>query len=413
MLSGTRRALRIGIIAAAALFGVAGSAAAQFPNVAGGDFDIGDYLGSLEGNTARLIGRAGFGTERGRFVIINGVSDAADVDRDGFTGPPNPLVGFTTLRVQDTTNFVNVADPNRTPIDKRNFVLVDFLNPLPPGANNIVAFLVNIPEGTSAGRYRGRIEIQDATLGPFVPAGGSGEALRTDGFFIEIEVLPNSGIGIVQADTAAELDSLVLRGRPGQTVSRPVRLANRGNVGLENVRLEATDLISTSGTGLRIRREQITFSPEVVSAVAFGDTARITVFVRIPIGILAGSYQGELIAQGDNVPAVRVPFTVIVTTPGDIVFENNPVFGRQGDNAVIIFNADEGTTWKLRIFDMMALTVFGDQNTVFITDKAVRYTWPLVNGVGEQVASGMYYVIVEAVQDHRRRQIRGKLMVIR
>ena len=46
-------------------------------------------------------------------------------------------------------------------------------------------------------------------------------------------------------------------------------------------------------------------------------------------------------------------------------------------------------------------------------DEAVRTTWSLVNGVGEAVAGGMYYVVVNAQQCGSRRQLRGKLMVIR
>jgi hypothetical protein len=152
---------------------------------------------------------------------------------------------------------------------------------------------------------------------------------------------------------------------------------------------------------------------------------RVEVTVRIPPGLLAGTYRGELIAQGDDVDAIRVPFSVIVTTPGDIVFETNPVIGRAGDLAVIIFNADPGSNWELAIFDMMATTTFRTSGTVFggtpgdppipgfEGDQAIRYTWPLVNGRGENVAGGMYYVVINAVQDGEERQLRGKLMVIR
>jgi hypothetical protein len=114
-----------------------------------------------------------------------------------------------------------------------------------------------------------------------------------------------------------------------------------------------------------------------------------------------------------------IPLTVIVTTPGDIVFENNPVVGREGDNAVVIFNADAGSTWQLMIFDMVGLSTFYATGTVFAGgstftgDEAVRYTWPLVNGRGENVAGGMYYVVVTAIQEGQERQLRGKLMVIR
>ena len=413
---------RLKRLAAASLFAVAAllspalvqDAAAQ--TVTGGDFDICDYCGTLEGNTARLRGRAGFGTNDGIFVLNNATSVDQDVDLDGFT----PGFNFTNLFVADTTDFLNVADPERS-IGVQNFVLVDFLNPLNSGFQNQVRFLVNIPPGTPAGIYRGVITIRDSVA--VVGANPNGEALRVDQFFLEIEVLADRALGLVQADTAAELDSLVLRGRPGQTVSGVVRVANTGNVEVTNARLEATDLVATSGTGLRIRREQISFSPTLITAVGLGDTSRVVVTVRIPLGILAGSYSGELILQAEGVESRRVPLTVIVTTPGDIVFENNPVFGRNGDNATIIFNADPNTRWVMRIFDMQAIVAFRAEDVVFAGtptgpgsipgDQAVRYTWNLKNNRGENVAAGMYLVVIEATQAGERRQLRSKLMVIR
>lgn len=387
--------------------------------VAGGEFDICDYCGSLVGNTARLQGRPGFGTNNGLFVLINANTDPQDVDRDGYT----PGFNFTNLVVSDTADFVNVANPGQV-IQKRNLVISDFLNPLNSGFQNRVNFYVNVPEGTAAGLYRGNFIVRDAV----VPIGqnANGEALRIDFVTVEIEVLPISEIELLEADTARRADSLVLRGRAGQTVSGVLRIANLGNIELRDARLESTDLIATSGTGLRIRRERITFSPTSFTSVGFGDTARVVITVRIPPGLLAGSYRGELIAQAQGVDEVRIPFTVIVTTPGEIVFETNPVVGRAGDLAVIIFNADPGTRWELAIFDMMATTTFRTSGIVFEGrpatqpgepvfegDRAVRYTWPMVNGRGENVAGGMYYVVINAVQDGEERQLRGKLMVIR
>lgn len=386
--------------------------------VSGGDFDICDYCGSLRGNRAIIRGRPGFGTERAVFVLVNASIPEQDVDNDGYT----PGVNFTNLIVSDTTNFVNIEDPARI-ITKNNIVFADFLNPLNNGFQNGVTFFVNVPNATPAGTYRGRFTIRDAVLQ--IGINPNGEALRVDGVDVEIEVIRQSDFALVQADTAAALDSLVLRGRAGQTVSGVVRVANLGNVPLSNVRLESTDLIATSGTGLRIRRERISFTPVSVTSIDIGDSARVQVTVRIPSGLLAGSYRGELIAQGDNVEPIRIPFTVIVTTPGDIVFETNPVIGRAGDLAVIIFNADPGSNWELAIFDMMATTTFRTSGSVFEGtpgtgggpgvegDQAVRYTWPLVNGRGENVAGGMYYVVINAVQNGEQRQLRGKLMVIR
>ena len=295
--------------------------------------------------------------------------------------------------------------------------LADALLPLFSGSSLPVTFLVDIPDGTRAGLYRGRVAFDDLVNTP--GRNPIGKPLRTDAFEIEIEVLANRGLGLVQADTALALDSLTLRGRAGQTVSGVVRIANLGNVDLQNARIESTDLIATSGTGLRIPANRITFSPASLATIGVGDTSRVVVTVRIPSGILAGAYRGDLIVQADEVTERRVPLTVIVTTPGDIVFENNPVVGREGDNAVVIFNADAGSTWQLMVFDMMGLSTFRASGTVFAGntdfqgDEAVRYTWPLVNGRGENVAGGMYYVVVTAIQGGEERQLRGKLMVIR
>ena len=379
---------------------------AQAQVVPGGDFDICDYCGTLRSNTAFIRGRVGFGTDRGRFVLMNAVNQSQDVDNDGYT----PGVNFSNLAVTDTSDFVNAADPDIV-ISRTNFVLAEFPNPLINGFSNGVEFYVNIPNGTPAGIYQGRFDVTD-TVNIFA-SNPNGETIRADFVLVEIEVLPASGIGLVRGDSAAELDSLVLRGRAGQTVSGVVRVANLGNIDLDNVRIDVTDLIATSGTGLRIRRERISFTPAQLTSIARADTARITVTVRIPTGLLAGSYRGELIVQGDNVAPITVPITVIVETPGEIVFETNPVVTRAGDRAVVIFNADPGTNWELRIFDMMALTVYGANGTVFSADQAVRFTWPLVNGRGENVAGGMYQVIINATQDGERRQLRGKLMVIR
>jgi hypothetical protein len=388
---------------------VARVAAQVVPN---GDFDICDYCESLEGNKVRVTGRAGFGTNRAIVRLINAAVEEDDVDQDGYA----PGIDFNNLRVSDTTDFISVDDPARV-IPRSRFVLADALLPLLSGSSLPVTFLVDIPDGTRAGLYRGRIAFDDLVNVP--GRNPIGKPIRTDAFEIEIEVLPNRGLGLVQADTAAQLDSLTLRGRAGQTVNGVVRIANLGNVDLQNATIEATDLVATSGTGLRIPSTRISFSPSNLATIGVGDTARVVVTVRIPSGILAGAYRGDLIVQADQVEARRIPLTVIVTTPGDIVFENNPVVGREGDNAVVIFNADAGSTWQLMIFDMLGLSTFRATGTVFEGgsgfpgDEAVRYTWPLVNGRGENVAGGMYYVVVTAVQEGRERQLRGKLMVIR
>jgi hypothetical protein len=415
---GAIRGLRPILLASlVAAVGVLTPVAGRAQVITGGDFDICDFCGSLRSNTMFLRGRAGFGTNFGEFVLWNGPTAEYDVDGDGF----DPAgIDFTDLIVAQISPFVNVRDPSNV-IAPGNFVLADFLNPLRSGAQNAVDISVNIPNGTPAGIYRGIIQIRDTVKAGSINA--NGELLRVDQFEIEIEVVPSFGIGLVQGDVALELDSLVLRGRPGQTVSEVARITNLGNSPLTNVRIDATDLVAASGTGLRIRSERISITPAQIATIGIGDTSRVVVTVRIPIGILAGAYRGELIFQADEVGEQRIPLTVIVTTPGGIVFLNNPVFGLQDDRAVIIFNADPGSRWILRIFDMQAIGTFADEGTVFaggtvddVTvagDEAVRYTWNLRNGRGEQVAAGMYYVVIEVTQGGQRRQLRDKLMVIR
>ncbi len=408
------RALSIALLA----LGIASAASAQV--VVGGDFDICDYCGTLRGNTAFLTGRASFGTNRGVFILVNAVDAANDVDHDGYTPPPG--VSFNNLAVVDTQDFVNLANPSRF-IRRTNLVLASFLSPLNPGAQKNVSFYVNIPSGTPAGHYQGRITIQDRVIPLGVNA--NGEALRVDSFIIDIDVVENNGFGLVQSDTAKRLDSLTISGRPGQSASGVVRVANLGNIDLANARFDATDLVATSGTGLRITTDRISFSPAQLTRLAIGDTQRVTVTVRIPIGLLAGPYRGDLVVQAANAASVRIPLTVIVTGAGDIVYETNPVRGRSGDLGVIIFNADAGTSWEMAIFDMLGVTTFKANGVVFTGtpgsgstlpvpgDQAVRFVWNLTNGVNESVAGGMYFVVVNATQDGKRRQMRSKLMVIR
>jgi hypothetical protein len=411
---------RRAVLAIAAAAGLALARPADSQVVAGGDFDICDFCGAVQANRVSLVGRAGFGTNRGTFVLINAATADQDVDRDGYT----PGVNFNGLVVSDTTDFVNLADPAQV-ILRTNLVIADFLNPLNNGFQNVVNFYVNVPPGTPAGRYEGRFTVSD-TLSAIV-LNPNGEALRVDAVDVIIEVLPDRGIGLAQADTALEATSLTLRGRPGQTVTGVFRVANLGNVDLQNVRFDINDLVATSGTGLRVRPQQVSFSPNVLTTVPVGDSTRVSVSVRIPAGLLAGTYTGRLLVQGDNIGSVQIPVNLIVTTPGDIVFETNPVYGNRDDNAVIIFNGDPGSAYQIRIFDMMGLAVFasapglvvfpGQTDTgggvIATPDQAVRFTWPLVNGRGESVAGGMYYVVVDVQQDGSRRQLRGKIMVIR
>jgi hypothetical protein len=390
--------------------------------VAGGDFDICDYCGSLSANTMHLRGRAGFGTNLGQFVLINAANDAQDVDRDGWTAGVN----FTNLFVQQVTDFTNVAQPSRT-IASTNFVLAEFLNPLNNGFQNVVSVSVNIPVGTPAGLYRGQVVIADSVNRPGLNA--NGEQLRLDVFFIEIEVVPTPSLQLLQADTTAPLDSLVIRGRAGERASGVARIANTGNTPLTDVRMSVSDLRLESAVNIVIPSTRITITPPSFSSLDIGDTVRATVTVDIPNGILGGRYRGTLTVQSANAPAIEVPVVLIVTSSRGILFENNPVRNSSGV-ARIAFNGDPGTDYHVAIFDMNGLMVFKTDGMVFAgvtaagapgtaenpatgADFAVAVPWPLVNERGEGVASGTYLVVVESIVNGQRQLARDKLIVIR
>lgn len=390
--------------------------------VIGGDFDICDYCGSLSANTMHLRGRPGFGTNLGTFVLINSANDAQDVDRDGWTAG----IDFTNLYVQQITDFANVAVPSRT-IASSNFVLAEFLNPLNNGFQNVVSVSVNIPAGTPAGTYRGRVTIADSVRTPGLNA--NGEQIRLDYFFIEIEVVPVPTAQLLQADTAANLDSLVIHGRAGERASGVARVANIGNTPLTNVTLSVSDLRLESAVNIVIPSSRITVSPPSFSSVGIGDTLRATVTVDIPNGVLGGRYRGTLTLQSAEAPAIEVPVVLIVTSSRGILFENNPVRNSSGV-ARIAFNGDPGTDYHVAVFDMNGLMVFTTDGTVFAgvtaagapgtaenpatgADFAVAVPWPLVNERGEGVASGTYLVVVESIVNGQRQLARDKLVVIR
>lgn len=405
--------LRASALVAAALLTGAGTLSAQGTTC---DLDIHDNVGDLVwGNTVHLTGRVGAGTNRGRFVISNGNTAETDYDRDGYSG----TCGFTSLYVRFRTPLINVDNP-ALGIPQENIVVTSLPRALPNGTQALVEVNVILPNGTPAGRYIGRITIEDSLFG--VRASPTNETLARDEILIEVVVQEDRGLALVNAESPDPLDSLVLRARAGQRTSGVLRVANAGNAALTDLRLSASDLRSESAVGLVIPSSNITFSPPSFSGLGFGDTIRVTVTVQVPRGILGGRYRGTLTVQAGGTPQQTIPLIVIVTSSRGIQFANNPV--REGV-ATIAFNGDPGTRYNVGIFDMSGLMVHIEQGTVFAgvggtvtnptsgADFAAAVLWPLTNDRGENVASGMYLVVVESIVNGKRQQARDRLMVIR
>ena len=388
------------------------------------DFDVADDIGRfMSGSTLRLTGRAGASSNRGEFVIVNADNVANDVDHDGYNAP-GPQCDMTSLFVPPELerNLINVANPSQA-IPFSNIILVNLPHVLPNGTEAAVEAFVELPQGTAAGRYIGEIQLRDSIYG--VRLGPTNEIMARDRIYIEVTVVEDRGFSIVDPDSAALLDSVVVRGRAGQRASGVFRVANAGNVSLSDVRITSTDLRSESAVGIIIPAQNVTFTPASLSAIQFGDTARIVVTVQIPRGILGGRYRGTIIVQGEGTPPQQIPLIVIVTSSRGILFGNNPVREINGDIANIAFNGDPGTEWRLTIYDMAGLVTYKTSGRVFAgaalpggttlvgADFAVNVIWPLRNNRGEGVASGMYLVVVESIVSGQRQLAQDKLMVIR
>ena len=422
------RHLPIALLALAGMAVRPAPVAAQLPVAC--DFDIADNLGrATYGNTIHLSGTPGRGTSAaqatspGQFYLVNSNSPESDVDKDGYS----TACTFRSIYVASKVNLINVANPALA-IPGQNIIITKLPDSLATGASAQVNVQVEIPGGTVAGTYIGQIEIRDRQI--LTQLNASGDVLNVDVINVEVTVLPERQLGLVNPDRPEQLDSLVLRARAGQTASGVIRVANLGNAAQGDVRLTASDLRSESAVGLVIPRENISFADPGFANIGVGDTARVTVNVRVPRGILGGRYRGTLTVQGSEADAVTIPLIVIVTSSRGILFANNPIRGALGDIGQIAFNGDPGTEWQLAIFDMMGLVVYRTSGTVFAglgangqtgtaqqpelgADFAVNVLWNLTNGRGEPVASGMYLVVVQSFVNGQRQLARDRLMVIR
>ena len=383
------------------------------------DFDIADELGRFTyGNTVHLEGRRQASTNTGSFYLINSNTAESDVDKDGYS----TSCTFPDLYIASRTNLINTENPALA-IPGENIVITNLPHTLASGERAEVLVSVEVPRGTAAGTYIGQVEIRDNTV--FAVLGPTRDVLNVDVINVQVHVAEDREFTIIDADSAAVLDSLVIRGRAGQRASGALRIANSGNVNLADMRIQATDLRSESAVGLVIPAENVTFSPSSLAALANGDTSRIVVTVQIPRGILGGRYRGSIRVQGTGTAPQQIPLIVIVTSTRGILFGNNPVREINGDVANIAFNGDPGTQWKLAIYDMAGLVTYKTSGTVFAgstpvggttpvgADFAVNVIWPLRNGRGEPVASGMYLVVVESLVENKRQLAQDKLMVIR
>lgn len=395
-----------------------------------GDLAILDDQGfAVYGSTIHLVGPPGAGTN----TTVGQLASFILANLDSAATPPSNITNFqfrnctyNNLFVTLRTNLINVDNPALA-IPAQNVIVTNLPRVLPSNEHASVTVSVIIPEGTRAGRYIGSFAVRDSLAG--ISATQLGEIVGQDQIDVEVIVSEQPSLAVVNADIAARLDSLVVQGRAGERTSGTLRVANTGNVPLSNVQVTASDLRSESAVGIVIPAQDITISTANFSSIAVADSQRVTVTVNIPPGVLGGRYRGTLFVQGQGATPQTIPLVVIVTSSRGIVFENNPVRNTNGV-ARIAFNGDPGTDYKVGIFDMNGLLVYTTNGTVFAgltptgtpgtvqnpapgADFAVNVTWPLVNGRGQGMASGVYLVVVESIVNGQRQLARDKIIVIR
>jgi hypothetical protein len=393
------------------------------------DFDVDPNVGRLmSGGVLHLSGAPGSPSVGGQFLLINGNTAETDVRHDGFASPGTCNFQNIYLPVNLRTPLVNV-DNSSLAIPPENVIVTNLPHTLASGTSAFVDVYVAIPPGTPAGRYLGQFQVRDSVILAQSAGNNNNNDLNAEVVSVEVTVSEVDAFTVVNADTAAVLDSLVIRGPAGGRVSGVIRVANVGNVPLSNAGVSVSDLRSESAVGIVIPSQDITINPASLAAVILNDSARATITVNIPRGILGGRYRGSILVQANGAPAVQVPLIVIVTSSRGIAFENNPVRNANGV-ARIAFNGDPGTDYQVGIFDMNGLLVYTTKGTVFAgldstgtpgtsqnpapgADFAVSVTWPLQNGRGEGAASGTYLVVVESTVNGQRQLARDQLIVIR
>src|SRR5580765_1484530 len=202
------------------------------------DFDVADDLGhQFWGSAAHVAGRAGGSSELADFLLINADKAEMDVDHDGYT---QTGCGYNNIFIPSAlrTNLVNIANA-AIAIPAANVVVTNLPQSLPAGTTARVGVYVEIPVGTPAGRYTGNFQIRDAVRG--VALGPNNEVLGVDIVYIDLTVLPDLSFSIISSDSAAPLDSLLIRARAGATGSSVFRVANTSNAPLTDIQLSASD----------------------------------------------------------------------------------------------------------------------------------------------------------------------------
>ncbi|MHA1858049.1 MAG: hypothetical protein ACTSUU_01230, partial [Candidatus Thorarchaeota archaeon] len=218
------------------------------------DLDIADNAQNLVGNTMSLSDTAG-GVVEGYFRLVNPNTDVMNVDPDPFgnaTITGITMVPTDLVHEDDTIPAAQITFPNAP-------------DSLLSGDYADVMLSVSIPANQHEGLYTGSVQVSCA----------EGD---TDFFYLEVAV------GVIE--------SLVVTGGVNASVDHgaagygAIYVRNLGNVELDNIEFEATDL---QGVGGRlIADENVSFNPTSIGLLEVDEVDTVSVTVFVPLGTHEG-----------------------------------------------------------------------------------------------------------------------------
>ena len=272
------------------------------------DLDISDNEQNLVGNTMSLSGGVGE-TVTGYFRLINPNAISNNVDEED--GPGNADLSGLSYTVSDLTSGSDV-------LSATNVTLVGFPTTLNYGQAVNIPLRVSIPSNQATGTYTGWVKVTDTEGG--VP-------VSSDSFQIVVAV------GSVEDIDIAE-NSISVSGNHGAYTSEATFTVwntdathnpdadGPGNSDLYNIEFYSTKL--SDGHGHEIAGNLVHFTPPTLDMLASGNSATIHVYVDVPQGTYAGTYEGTITARdNDGWPSDTVHFVVTVNEIADLDIADN------------------------------------------------------------------------------------------
>ena len=255
------------------------------------DLDIADNIGNVSANEVVLEGDQGE-TVNASFYIVNPNSDETNADPDQFGNDDlnNLAYSVADLTYQGKLSYTIPADSVEVDLGGTT---------LESGEGRLATLSVHILSDQVAGTYEGWVYVYDSTT-----VGVGATASVVDSFKLTVNVTRSENIDVVESSisgTGTAGDTLVAFGT--------ITVVNTGNVALDNLVFEASDLVSGSYVilGNNVRIDTVPVNAASIPYLGEGDTVVLPVSVLVAAGQHAGNYTGTLTVKDDD----GTPFDVV------------------------------------------------------------------------------------------------------